>query len=630
MTERMQKREFNGAVAGVSLLVLAMAWRWVFPWLERIDWSRPQPVVIENVPERVKELAAQATQPIPVKPSEALVPAKVGKLDAKQREQIAVWFKQAETASEERRWFAPEDDNALLWLVRIRTVDPAHAKARRAFDELLDTLFTQADQQLDEGDAKTAGDVLAALDALAVLDRRAPMLALRITRLSEVRAQLALAAERLDSGAIFEPVNNSAVDAFRAAIALDPRNRAAAKGLSDIEGQVLDASLRAASEQRFAEADQLLVKARTIGAETPRRLEAEKTIAELKVRAGDDLLLRAEAALAARDLNQAGTLIEQARALGVDAKRLEAIEQRRANAAVYANYQPGEQFSDPFKDRSGEGPGLVVVPLGEFDMGSPDSEPGRTIAEGPLHRVRITRPFALTRTEVTVAAFRRFIRESGYRTDAERRGDSHTYDERTGRIVKRDKVNWENDYQGGRARSSEPVVHVSWNDARAYADWLAQATGQRYRLPSEAEFEFALRAGTTSAYWWGKDHPDRVVGNLTGSGDRARNKRTWAKSFRNYRDGYWGPAPVAKFEANGFGLFDLGSNVSEWTEDCWHENYLRAPEDGSAWVNRGCIKRVVRGGSWGSDPEQARSAYRLGVNAETSNARVGFRVAREL
>jgi formylglycine-generating enzyme required for sulfatase activity len=244
--------------------------------------------------------------------------------------------------------------------------------------------------------------------------------------------------------------------------------------------------------------------------------------------------------------------------------------------------------------------------------------------------VRITRPFALTRNEITVADFRRFVRESGYRSDAEKRGDSNAYDERTGRIVKRSGVSWENDFQGGRAKSSEPVVHVSWNDAVAYAQWLADVTGQRYRLPSEAEFEFALRAGTTSAYWWGDGHPERLVGNLTGEGDRSRSKRTWAKAFENYRDGFWGPAPVARFEANGFGLYDLGSNVSEWTEDCWHQNFLRAPDDGSAWVNRGCAKRVVRGGSWGSDPDQARSAYRLGVMADTGSARVGFRVAREL
>lgn len=629
MSERMQKRELYGAVAGVALLAFAMAWRWLFPWLERIDWSRPPPPVVEAVPERVKELAAQAQQPAPDVIADEPAPAP-GKLDAEQRKQVDAWLASADEAVAERRWLSPDDDNALRWFGEVLAVDPGNGKARIGRSAVLDALFAQADQQLDDGDAKVAEDVLAALDDHGIQDRRAPALALRITRLSELRTQLAEAAQRLVAGAVFEPSDASAVAAFREALTLDPRNRAAAKGLADIEGQVLDDALSAASEQRFADADALLVKAMSIGAESARRAESERKIAELKARAGEDFLLRAEAALAARDLVNASILLEQARALGVAPERLAAVEQRRTNAALYANYQPGESFSDTFKDRSGEGPQLVVVPVGEFLMGSPDSEPGRNAAEGPQHPVRITRPFALARNEVSVAEFRRFVRESGYRSDAERRGDSNAYDERTGRIVKRSDVFWDNDFQGGRAKSVEPVVHVSWNDAVAYAQWLSDATGQRYRLPSEAEFEFALRAGSTTAYWWGDGHPTRVVGNLTGEGDRSRSKRTWAKAFENYRDGFWGPAPVARFEANGFGLYDLGSNVSEWTEDCWHQNFLRAPEDGSAWVNRGCTKRVVRGGSWGSEPDQARSAYRLGVAADTGSARVGFRVAREL
>lgn len=629
MSERMQKRELYGAVAGVALLAFAMAWRWLFPWLERIDWSRPAPPVVEAVPERVKELAVQAQQPAPDVIDDEPAPAP-GKLDSEQRKQVDAWLASADEAVAERRWLSPDDDNALRWFGEVLALDPGNGKARIGRSAVLDALFAQADQQLDDGDAKVAEDVLAALDAHTIQDRRAPALALRITRLSELRTQLAEAAQRLAAGAVFEPSDASAVAAFRDALTLDPRNRAAAKGLADIEGQVLDDALRAASEQRFADADALLVKAMSIGAESARRAESERKIAELKARAGEDFLLRAEAALAARDLVNASILLEQARALGVAPERLAAVEQRRTNAALYANYQPGEGFSDTFKDRSGEGPQLVVVPVGEFLMGSPDSEPGRNAAEGPQHPVRITRPLALARNEVSVAEFRRFVRESGYRSDAEQRGDSNAYDERTGRIVKRSDVSWENDFQGGRAKSVEPVVHVSWNDAVAYAQWLSDATGQRYRLPSEAEFEFALRAGTTTAYWWGDGHPTRVVGNLTGEGDRSRSKRTWAKAFENYRDGFWGPAPVARFEPNGFGLYDLGSNVSEWTEDCWHQNFLRAPEDGSAWVNRGCVKRVVRGGSWGSEPDQARSAYRLGVAADTGSARVGFRVAREL
>jgi formylglycine-generating enzyme required for sulfatase activity len=596
MSERMQKREFYGAVAGVALLVFAMAWRWLFPWLERIDWSRPAVPVVEAVPERVKELAAQAESAPPDEVIEEEPAPPPGQLDEAQRKQVDEWLAAASAAVEERRWLSPDDDNALRWFGKVLDLDRGHAKARLGRSAVLDALFVQADHLLDEGDAKLAEDLVDALDQHGIDDRRAPVIALRITRLAEVRARLAEAAQRIAAGAIFEPSDASAVAAFRQALALDPRNRAAASlGCRSVPSPpIAPTTNRRSANSRH-------VRAR-ISCCVPRRRWPPGF--------------------------NAAILLEQARASV--RRRIAAVEQRRANAALYANYQPGDRFSDAFTDRSGEGPQLVVVPVGEFLMGSPDSEPGRSDAEGPQHSVRITRPYALARNEITVAEFRRFVRESGYRSDAEQRGDSNAYDERTGRIVKRKDVSWDSDFQGGRAKTAEPVVHVSWNDAAAYAAWLSTATGQRYRLPSEAEFEFALRAGTTSIYWWGDGHPTRLVGNLTGDGDRSRSKRTWAKSFDHYRDGFWGPAPVARFEANGFGLFDLGSNVSEWVEDCWHQNFLRAPEDGSAWVNRGCVKRVVRGGSWGSEPDQARSAYRLGVAADTGSARVGFRVARDL
>jgi formylglycine-generating enzyme required for sulfatase activity len=173
-------------------------------------------------------------------------------------------------------------------------------------------------------------------------------------------------------------------------------------------------------------------------------------------------------------------------------------------------------------------------------------------------------------------------------------------------------------------------VHVSWNDAQAYLGWLSQHTGKHYRLPSEAEFEYALRARSSTRYPWGDGDPERTVGNFTGEGDRSPSKRSWSLAFPRYSDGYWGPAPVRSFAADAFGLYDMEGNVSEWVEDCWHDNYVRAPRDSEAWINPGCERRVVRGGSWGSDPSQVRSAFRISAPADTRSARVGFRIARDL
>jgi formylglycine-generating enzyme required for sulfatase activity len=236
----------------------------------------------------------------------------------------------------------------------------------------------------------------------------------------------------------------------------------------------------------------------------------------------------------------------------------------------------------------------------------------------------------MARTTVTVGQFREFVRASGYQPDSIKLGGASVYDERSGVLRDDPHATWQDDYAGHPAQDNLPVVNVSWRDARAYAGWLSQRTGKRYRLPSEAEFEYALRGGTQTRYWWGQQGPDRKVENLTGSGDRSPSGRRWSNAFPNYRDGYWGPAPVMSFAANPFGLSDIDGNVSEWTADCWHDNYVRAPVDGSAWLNPGCSVHVVRGGSWGSSPDQVRSAYRQGAEGSVRSARVGFRVVREL
>jgi formylglycine-generating enzyme required for sulfatase activity len=248
----------------------------------------------------------------------------------------------------------------------------------------------------------------------------------------------------------------------------------------------------------------------------------------------------------------------------------------------------------------------------------------------PQHAVTLDKGFAMARSAVTVGQFREFVRASGYAPDSVKLGGASVYDERSGALRDDPRATWQDDYAGRKAGDDLPVVNISWDDAKAYADWLSQRTGKIYRLPSEAEFEYALRGGTTSRYWWGDGTPTHPVENLTGSGDRSHSGRRWSNSFRGYRDGYWGPAPVMSFAANPFGLYDINGNVSEWVADCWHDNYIRAPGNASAWLNPGCVAHVVRGGSWGSSPEQVDSAYRQGANGDVRSGRVGFRVVREL
>ncbi|MDW8479728.1 MAG: formylglycine-generating enzyme family protein [Xanthomonadales bacterium] len=408
-----------------------------------------------------------------------------------------------------------------------------------------------------------------------------------------------------------------------------PQNAQAREGLAAIERALLEQAQQAIGAGRFDEAERLIGDAGRVSPGSSAVLEAASRLQRARQTRAAELLAEAERALAAQRFDDAERLLGEAERLTPDIEGVEELRERITSVKVYASMRPGQVFRDRLQG-GGEGPEMVVIPLGGFRMGSPEREPNRRTNEGPQFEVRFARAFALSRAEITVAQFREFVRATGYQTDAERLGDSSVYSEETGRIDKQRRISWENDYAGGRAEDEAPVVHVSWNDANAYAQWLARSTGLRYRLPSEAEFEYALRAGTTTAFPWGDGNPDRVLENVTGDQDRSATRRSWSVALPNYGDGFWGPAPVRSFPPNPFGLHDMNGNVSEWVQDCWHDNYVRAPTDGRPWVNEGCNRRVVRGGSWASTPDQLRSAFRLGVNADFRGARVGFRVAREL
>src|SRR5690606_3198644 len=166
-------------------------------------------------------------------------------------------------------------------------------------------------------------------------------------------------------------------------------------------------------------------------------------------------------------------------------------------ATHYGLYRPGQQFTDALAS-GGRGPLMVVVPHGGFRMGAATDEAGAGDEERPQHYVRFDRGFAMARTEVTVGQFRRFIEATGRETRAERRGFSTVYDERRGNLVRRSGVDWRHGYTGEPAADDMPVLHVSARDAEAYAAWLSGETGESYALPSEAEFEYAMRAGSRS------------------------------------------------------------------------------------------------------------------------------------
>jgi formylglycine-generating enzyme required for sulfatase activity len=283
---------------------------------------------------------------------------------------------------------------------------------------------------------------------------------------------------------------------------------------------------------------------------------------------------------------------------------------------VTPEHKPGETFKD-----CENCPEMVVVPAGEFTMGSPPSEKDRESEEGPQHDVSIPAPFAVGKFELTKDQFDAFVNDSGYGAGSK----CWTYEngkflERTGRSFRNPGFK-----QGG----NEPVTCINWDDAKAYSAWLSKKTGKSYRLPSEAEWEYAARAGSQLRLVSAKSEGDLCH---YGNGADLTAKKTFKDwPGANCSDSYVYTAPVGSFAANDFGLHDMQGNVFEWVEDCHHDSYNGAPSDGSAWVSGGdCSKRVLRGGSWDGYPRYLRPAFRFRNRAVNRYITFGFRLARTL
>jgi formylglycine-generating enzyme required for sulfatase activity len=344
-------------------------------------------------------------------------------------------------------------------------------------------------------------------------------------------------------------------------------------------------------------------------------------------RARKDALRRQLAERRAQDAEQARVAAEEARRAQAQARAAAAYlaQQKRARAEQAVRSQaelaallptpaspvagPDGVLRDRFLEGEGKGPELVLLPTGRFQMGSPEherriamaagSQPGWLARELPQHWVGIERPIAMGRHPVLVGEWREFVRATGWRPSGE--------------------VNWE--APGFAQTERHPVVGVNWFDAIRYVRWLSAATGRRYRLPSEAEWEYACRAGTRTAFSCGdtiSTEQANYDGNFTyNGGERGVYRR--------------GTTPAGMFAPNPWGLFDMHGNVWEWVQDVVHENYEGAPNDGSAWEEGGdAARRILRGGSWLYNPRYLRSALRNGFSAVLSNDIVGFRVVREL
>ena len=540
--------------------------------------------------------------------------------------------RRAATALDEGRLFEAAEDAIPLYLA-VRALAPDDAQVKRGLQRAQALLMKQGNAALELADEDA--------DALVRASRIAPVLRTLRPEDPEVQAYLSKvdAADHLwrlnaagelalRSGELGQRGELALVN-FLEVLQLQPGQPRALQGVAATESALIGRAEDAAAADDFTSAERWLRHAGQVREDPGTLDDARARIDEIRnARIAELRELGLQDLVSMPGLRTARELLAEVLRIAPPGHPAAADFRERIDLAThYGVFRPGQAFADALAS-GGRGPQMIVVPHGGFRMGAGENELGAADAEKPAHYVRFDRGFAMSRKPVTVGEYRRFVQATDGRPRATRRGHSIVYDERSGNFVRRSGVDWQSDYAGARAADSLPVLHVSVRDAEAYAEWLSGQTGHGYRLPSEAEYEYVQRAGSQGRYPWGNGVPPPRVGNLTGGNDVSPSGRRWNNAFVGYGDGYWGPAPAGSYSPNAWGLYDVGSNVSEWVSDCWHASYRRAPADGASWFNPGCRSRVIRGGSWASSPVQARAAWRASSDSDMTNARVGFRVVR--
>jgi formylglycine-generating enzyme required for sulfatase activity len=414
------------------------------------------------------------------------------------------------------------------------------------------------------------------------------------------------------------------LDSLRNAVGPSPEEIAAQEQAARLEAERRERELaaRRAAEEQAKAAARALVERQRREQQRIERAAQEEARAARKEALRQQLLARrdeeaAKARLAQEEAQRKAAQAKAATAYLAEQKRARELQAARtASELQQLMPTPGSPVADddgvlrdPFLDGEGSGPSLVLIPTGRFQMGSHEHERKIAMAAGaqkrwleretPQRWVGIERPFAMGRYPVTVGEWRVFVQATGWEPTGE--------------------VNWLE--PGFPQTDAHPVVGVSWHDAQRYVAWLSVATGKRYRLPSEAEWEYACRAGTRSAFSFG-DTISPEQANYDGSFTYNGGPRGACRG---------GTTPTGMFPPNPWGLYDMHGNVWEWVQDVVHDNYEGAPLDGSAWETGGdAARRILRGGSWLYNPRYLRSALRNGFSSVLSNDIVGFRVVREL
>ncbi len=396
------------------------------------------------------------------------------------------------------------------------------------------------------------------------------------------------------------------------------------------EAARLAAEKKAAEEAKAAEAERARIAAQAKAAEEA-RLAAERKAADDAARAKAAQAKPAGNTQLAAVLPGDGRLGQEARIEGQrpqtgcagtspQAVSLSPDAARALSLPEECGLKPKESFRE-----CQNCPEMVMVPSGEFLMGSSKDEIDNGLAganEAPQHKVALRQPIAVGRFEVTRDQYAAFVNATGYRGS----GRCFTFEQN----MPKERENRSFLMPGYAQEGNHPAVCVSWTDAEAYVDWLSKTTGKAYRLPSEAEYEYAARAGGTARYAF-TDDPADLCRFANGADQSARTAGLPEDApYMACSDGYAFTAPVGSLAANAFGLYDLIGNVWEWTADCFADDYSSAGSDSAARALNNCQTRTVRGGDWFSTPASLRPAVRAKANPNAHHDDIGFRVVRTL
>ena len=465
---------------------------------------------------------------------------------------------------------------------------------------------------------------------------------------NEVTRLLAAAEADLKARRLTSPVGNNAWEKYQQVLSLSPAHLEAMAGMERVIDSYMELFGAAVEQEDFDKASGYLARIRELHLDSPRLEEREQSLEAAKQARADRLaeqerqrqeeeaarqaeverlrITRAieahweafETAIQAEDLDEATGILAQVRELNPEDQGLAAGEQRLV--AAQAELERKRQVAEEkMRQLAGE---MADIPGGTFRMG--DLNDGGEDDERPVYTVTVP-AFRTGKHEVTVGQFWRFVVATEYRTDAERNADGNagcwsntgdSWDWMAGR-------SWRNpSYSVG---DDQPIACVSWNDAQAFIAWLSEQTGESYRLPSEAEWEYAARAGTTTKYHFSNSESQlcRYGNHADTSTDLSWRNETCSDGVSNRT------ATVGDYQPNSYGLYDMHGNVWEWVQDCWNDSYAGAPTDGRAWTLGDCDQRVSRGGSWGYGPRGLRSANCDGYDHSARFDNVGFRLAQD-